>query len=126
MRKLANREEKIIKKMGARKTVNSGATRNDGDGRKILGCKVGYRQYNGILIEIKSTDAKSFSVKKDTMEKARRQALQNDDLPILVVDMGVDKFVVLGYDDWMDLLDDYENAKTSLDGMELVKIDEKT
>src|SRR3990167_4806712 len=112
MRKLADREKKGLKQMGARPTINSGATRQDGDGRKILGCPIGMANYNALFIEWKSTDAKSFSVKKDTMEKARRQALQNNDLPILVVDMKLDKYVVLGYDDFMDLLDDYENAKT--------------
>lgn len=113
-RKLADRENKVIKNMGARKTVNSGATRQDGDGRRVLLCKVGFREYNGILLEVKSTDAKSFSVKADTMEKARRQALQNDDMPVLVVDMNVDKFVVLRYDDFLDLVDDYERKEETI------------
>src|SRR4030067_1041102 len=111
MRKLANREKDGLKKMGATRTINSGATRQDGDGRKVLKCKIGMANYSALFIEWKSTDAKSFSVKRDTMGQARRQALQNNDLPVLVVDMKLDKYVVLGYDDFMDLLDDYENTK---------------
>lgn len=112
MRKLATREKKGLKQMGARPTINSGATRQDGDGRKVLACKIGFANYNALFIEWKSTDAKSFVVKKDTLEKARRQALQNNDLPILVVDLKLDKYVVLGYDDWMDLMDDYERLQS--------------
>ena len=107
MRKLADRERRGLKQMGARPTINSGATRQDGDGRLVLKRKIGYSNYNGILVEWKASSAKSFVVKRDTLEKARRQALQNNDLPILVVDLKLDKYVVLGYDDFIDLLEKY-------------------
>lgn len=104
-RKLARKEAKTLKHMKARKTVNSGATHQDGDGRRLFKKPIGFQSWRALFIEHKATEASSFSVKWNTLQKARIQAHANNDLPALVVELPVDKYVVLRYDDFIDLLD---------------------
>ena len=68
-------ERRVVKKMGARRTIASGATdrqKGDGSTRKAL-------------IEAKATVKRSYSVKQETLEKLRLQALQEGKYPVLAV-----------------------------------------
>lgn len=103
-RRLAKREKETLKAMGATRTINSGATFGDGDGRIKFTKAMGYYDYRGILVEVKSTDKKQFILKRDILEKAEKQAAANRDMPILVVDFGDRRYVLLAEGDFSDII----------------------
>lgn len=98
-RKLSDREESFLKDLGAKPTFNSGAVFGDGDGL------IKNRVTDDISVEVKATDAKSYSLKADTWKKIKKEAqrLKND--PLLAIDIQGTKLVVLDMNDFIELLE---------------------
>lgn len=110
-RQLAEREKQTIKDMGGKPTINSGATFQDGDGRIKFNTSLGYYGFRGMLLEVKSTDKKQFTLKKDILEKAELQARANKDLPAVVVDFGKKRYIILDEADFTDILEYFMNER---------------
>jgi len=103
-RLLADREKAVLKMLGASPTVNSGSNFGDADG--ILRNKVA----NDYAIEVKATDAKSFSVKLDTWKKVRHEANRIGLEPLLAVDIQKTTLVILDINEFLTLLDRLESV----------------
>lgn len=99
-RQLADREADFLKLLGARETVNSGATFGDGDG--VIRHNVG--DYDRIGVEIKATDAKSFSLKKETWDKIDTEASRIGYMPLMGIDISGTKLIVMTANDFMMML----------------------
>lgn len=97
---LADREESFLELLNARLTVNSGATFSDGDG--VMHYQVG--DYDRIGVEVKATDAKSYSLKKETWEKINREARRINLMPIMGIDISGERLVVMDANDFMSML----------------------
>lgn len=105
----AQRTTKLLKKSGARETINSGATFSDGDATlnnpifKELG-------YSGCVIEAKSTQNKSFSLTKDLWEKHRSESMAIGKMPLFMIDL--EKYnrtlVTMDYNDLLAILQKIE------------------
>jgi len=97
-RKLSDREKKFLEILDANPTINSGATFGDADG--ILS------NYSGRYgIEVKSTDAKSFSIKLETWKKVKRESNRIGLEPILAIDIQGERLIVLSNNQFLTLLD---------------------
>lgn len=101
-RQLANREKKFLGFLGADRTINSGATFGDGDGI-IRGSWTSYG------VEVKCTDAKSFSVKAETWKKIAKEANRLNHEPVLAVDIQGVKLVVLDANEFVKLREYYNH-----------------
>jgi hypothetical protein len=102
-RKLSNRETAVLNALGAKPTINSGATFGDNDGvLKNTKARIAYG------IEVKATDAKSFSIKLDTWKKAQHEANRIGLEPLLAVDIQKTTLIVLSIDEFLTLLDRIE------------------
>jgi hypothetical protein len=100
----ANRTKKIFKG-NARETINSGATMSDGDAH-IQHPHLTKLDYNGVAIEAKSTQTKSFSITKDLWEKMEDEARAINKMPAFLVDLenyGITTITV-SYNDFLAIL----------------------
>ena len=104
-RQLSDREKAILKKLGAQATINSGATFSDADG--ILR----NRRANDYGIEIKATDAKSFSIKLETWNKVKKETTRIGLEPMLAVDIQKTTLIVLDINEFLTLLDRLERIE---------------
>jgi len=99
-RKLADREESFLELLKAGQTINSGATFGDGDG--VIRHNVG--DYNRIGVEIKCTDSKSYSLKKETWDKIDTEASRIGYMPLLGIDIDGTRLVTMTANDFMMML----------------------
>lgn len=108
-RLLEDREHQFIKILNAKPTINSGATFSDGDAvmKTVLG------DYNKIGVEIKCTDAKSYSIKKETWQKIKKISQQHMQMPLLAVDIAGERLIVLDANDFMSMISFIESMLTS-------------
>lgn len=97
-RKLADREKKILDKLGAQPTINSGATFEDTDG-------IIRNHYNNYGVEVKATDHKSFSIKAETWAKTYKQSRRMGREPILVTDTNGVQLVTMSINHFIEILD---------------------
>lgn len=67
------------------------------------------------LIEAKATAKKSMSIKKEWLEKIRREAIMESRMPLLVVEIDGLSCVMLLEDDFDDLLERAQCGKTEPD-----------
>lgn len=106
-RNKAARTTKILASMGATETINSGATFADNDAILKTDFPIGNFRYNGISIEVKATNKKSFSVSKELWEKIKKEAAAGYHLPTLVIDLldGDKTLVVLDKEDFIDIIE---------------------
>ena len=111
-RLLADREKEFIAFLKARPTINSGATFSDGDATM----KVTLEDYDRIGVEIKCTDAKSFSIKKETWEKIKKIGYQNSQMPLLAIDISGERLIVMDANDFMSMISFIETLYDSTDG----------
>jgi len=103
-RQLADREKQFLKILGADPTINSGATFSDGDG--VMHGK----ESGDYAVEVKSTDAKSFSIKLDTWKKIKKQANRIHQTPLLAVDIQKTQLIVLELNEFIMLWEYYNHA----------------
>ena len=59
---------------------------------------------NGLILGTPGS-GKSFSVKREILDKAEIQAMPNRDLPVVVIDFGDKQFAVVGMNEFTDLVD---------------------
>lgn len=111
-RLLEDRELDFIKLLNASPTINSGATFSDGDA--VIKSK--NHAFDTIRVEIKATDAKSFSIKKETWMKIKKIGFQNNQMPILATDIAGERLVTMDANDFMSLLSLIEVFYDSMDG----------
>ena len=110
MRQLANKEKELLEKLGAKATINSGATFGDADGKILLKKPIGFYQYEKLAIEVKATEKKSYSIKLDTFKKLAKEAQQINAMPILGLDISGKQFIILQLNDFQDLLEWMQNG----------------
>lgn len=60
--------------------------------------------WTGVLYECKHTDAKSFSLTSEAMEKVCREAAKSGKLPVMVIEVGDRRLGVLDFNALADLL----------------------
>jgi len=101
-RKLSDREEKYLKILGADPTINSGATFGDGDG-------VIHGDWNSYGIEVKATDAKSFSIKLDIWKKIEHEANRINLEPILAIDIQGKRLIIMDVNEFRKLEEYYNH-----------------
>lgn len=89
-KRIKKEEEKTGKEIGGRKTLASGALNQDGDSKN-----------ENWMVEEKSTQFKSFSIKQDVISKAMRQATRQRKNFVIKVRMAKH---VIGIMLWNDLL----------------------
>ena len=111
MRKLANRELDFLRYLGAEPTINSGATFSDADGKIELLYPLGRYQNKRIIVEIKSTDKKSFSIRQTVLNKLLKEAREQNGLPILGIDINGSKYVLIDAAHFTDIIGDYIGDK---------------
>lgn len=58
-----------------------------------------------MLIEAKTTAAKSYSLKLSELRELRKQAIMDDRMPVFIVDIQGHRYVVLDENDWLELTD---------------------
>jgi hypothetical protein len=108
-RQLSDREKEFLEFLNARPTINSGATFGDNDGTAYF--QVG--DYDKISIEVKCTDKKSFSLKKEIWQKTNKEARRIDQMPIMGIDIDGEKLVVMSANDFLAMvsyLDTFNSA----------------
>jgi len=94
IRKRSQRQEKrVAKKVGG--TVNAGSGS-------------GWRRQNDVreddvLWEMKRTDKKSISIRLEDWEKLRSNALREDRMPAMHLEIGCRRLVVLSEDDYLEM-----------------------
>lgn len=103
-RQLSDREIHTLKMLGAAQSQESGRIWDDSDGFIKTG-KIGFYGYEGVLVEVKATEKKSFSVTKDLLDKIYKQALQFTRMAILAINFDNKSYVVMRLEDFRDLLD---------------------
>ena len=108
MRKLAKETAKSVKGF-AKETINSGATNGDGDAIKKLKHTINWGMYDKIVVEVKATKNKSFSVKRGILSKIKQEAKTNG-MPVLQVvfvidDKNTEEYVLLSKKDFVDIID---------------------
>ena len=96
-RKLADREKKFLKLLDAYPSINSGATFSDNDGM------IQY-PYGKISVEVKCTDAKSFSLKKEIWDKTDKEARRINATPIMGIDIQGKRLIVIDANDFLEML----------------------
>jgi len=85
--------------LNGRLTINSGAT-TEFDKADV--------ESNSFLIECKTTDKKSFSLKKAIFDKVNKEAIFKNKIPLMEVEIGHDKFIIAKEDDFFAMLqEDY-------------------
>jgi len=109
-RKLAKETTKQLKKLNVKETINSGAFFADGDGIRVFNHQMAWGMWGGYCMEAKFTEAKSFRLTKDILDKINKEALRKSYMPAVLVGM-IDKnkhndgFVVLRQEDFIVLID---------------------
>lgn len=58
------------------------------------------------LIEAKTTNAKSYSLKLSELRELRKQAIMDDRTPLFIVDIQGHRYVVLDENDWQEMTDE--------------------
>lgn len=91
-------EKTLAKKLNGRITINSGAT-TDFDKADV--------ESEHFLIECKTTDKKSYSLKKTILEKIEREANFKNKIPLMEIEIGTKKYIVSREDDFFAMLDEY-------------------
>lgn len=104
-RLLSDKEEQILNKLNAKKTINSGATFGDTDGIICLKKPIGYGRIEKFAVEVKATAKKSMSVTKDMLAKMEKQAGNNLCTPILGIDISGKQYCLINIDDFADILE---------------------
>lgn len=109
MRKLGKETTKSIKELGGKETINSG-TYGDGDGEIYLDNSLCWGMYNGISVESKMTEKMSFSVKRDILDKIRKEANRKAYLPVLLIGLlnrgkKNTEYIIIKKQDFMNILD---------------------
>lgn len=94
-------EKNLTKRTNGRLTLNSGATsvfdKADVD-------------TSSFKIECKTTDKKSFSLKKDILKKVEKEAIFRNKMPLMEIEIGHDKFIVAKSDDfWAIIKEEFKN-----------------
>jgi hypothetical protein len=56
-----------------------------------------------MLIEAKTTQAKSYSLKLSELRELRKQAIMDDRVPVFIVDIQGHRYVVLDENDWLEM-----------------------
>lgn len=102
MRQKARETKNIVKALGGQETINSGATFGDNDAKRDQ--KLAPLGYKGYSVEIKVTDKKSYSLKKETLAKTRKEALVSQRMPVMVIDINGFRCAVLGFDDFTGMI----------------------
>ena len=95
--KSQRQEKSLSKKLNGRLTVNSGAT-SVFDKADVA--------TEDFLIECKTTDKKSFSLKKDILKKVEKEANFKNKIPLLEVEIGHDKYIVCKESDFFAIIKD--------------------
>lgn len=104
-RQLSDREKSFLKILNAKPSINSGATFGDTDGF------IEYYIADDVAVEVKATDAKSFSIKKETWDKTAKQASRIGKVPMLAVDIQKTRLIILDINDYLTLIDRLERTK---------------
>ncbi len=120
MRKLADREKKVLTALMATETINSGATFNDADG--VIKGKFGVYSDKGFQVEVKATDTKGFRVTDVLFNKIQQQAFANGRVAALAISLPEHDLVVLELKHFRDLLDKIIDLNTLTEEQKL-KID---
>lgn len=107
-RLLSSRELAVLAKLGATPTLDSGRVFGDTDGVIRWPRFTKYR-YFGLGVEVKSTDKKSFSVKKIDLQKVLKQSRDYGRMPIFVTAFDDIEFVTVRLDDFNAILEDYRD-----------------
>ena len=92
-RRSQQQEKRVAKKVGGTTNAGSGS---------------GWRRQNdvredGVLWEMKRTDGKSISISLKDWEKLRTNALMEDRMPAMHLEIGRRRLVVLSEDDYMEM-----------------------
>jgi hypothetical protein len=95
--KSQRQEKSLSKKLNGRLTVNSGAT-SVFDKADVA--------TEDFLIECKTTDKKSFSLKKEILKKVEKEANFKNKIPLLEVEIGHDKYIVCKERDFFAIIKD--------------------
>lgn len=96
-RKSQIQEKNLKKRVNGRLTVNSGATsvfdKADVD-------------TSVFKIECKTTDKKSYSLKKSILDKVNKEAIFQNKMPLMEIEIGHDKYIVSKSEDFWAIIKD--------------------
>ena len=92
IRKSRAQEKRIARKVGGTLNAGSGNKDRKNDVRE-----------QGTLWEMKRTDAKSITIKATDLRDLRKHASLEDRLPIMHIELGGRKYVIMEEDDYFDM-----------------------
>jgi len=106
-RPLAKETAKSIKQLGGKETVNSGVNNGDGDFVIDLLHPICWNNFNRVVGESKFTHKKSISIKREVLDKIRKQT--GVELPVLhigfVAPTNNKHYIIIEQKDFRDILD---------------------